>query len=91
MKPILILAALALAGCSSGFIGGVEIRTSPQAEGMRTCAALTDILTPGVSPMAIASMVQGVLTPTPGAALGEDPAEAMRECAEIYDALTTIE
>ena len=85
---VMLVAALALAGCSvTDLVSNTQIATSPQADGMRTCAALTDILTPGVSPLAVARMAQGAISPTPGASLGGNPAEAMRMCAAINDAL----
>ncbi len=88
MKLILLGAlALAVAGCAS-FGPSVNVATSPQADGMRTCAALTDALTPGVSPLAAATLARNALSPTPGAALGGNPAAAMRTCADMYDTLT---
>lgn len=84
----LIIMALALSGCG-GLIGGdVQINTSPQADAMRTCAALVDILTPGVSPLAALTIAKGALIG--GTALGVDPGEAMLECAGIYDGLTPL-
>ncbi len=90
MKTILILgaSALALAGCASFGPSSGYIATSPQADGMRTCAMLTDALTPGISPSAAATLAQNAFSPSPGAALGADPAEAMRTCADMYDTLT---
>ncbi len=86
MKPILILGAVAvvLAGCTS--FNAVNINTSPQADAMRTCAALTDALTPGVSPLAAATLARNAVAP--GAALGNNPAASMRTCADMYDDLT---
>ncbi len=92
MRKILILmlgvVALALAGCASFDPSSGYIATSPQAEGMRTCAMLTDTLTPGISPAAAATLARNALSPSPGAALGDNPAEAMRTCAKMYDDLT---
>ncbi len=90
MRLILMLGALALvlAGCASFDTSSVYIATSPQADGMRTCAMLTDTLTPGISPSAAATLARNALSPSPGAALGDSPAEAMRTCANIYDDLT---
>ena len=85
----LVPVLLVLAGCGSlsGLIGGnVQFNTSPQADAMRTCAALVDILTPGVSPLAALTIAKGALIG--GGALGVDPGEAMLECAGIYDGLT---
>ncbi len=75
--------AVILGGCASSYIN-----TSPQADGMRTCAALTDALTPGISSAAAATLASNALSPSPGTALGGTPAEAMRTCADMYDALT---
>ncbi len=90
MKTILMLGAVALivAGCASFDQSSGYIATSPQAEAMRTCAMLTDTLTPGISPAAAATLARNALAPSPGAALGDDPAEAMRNCAIMYDFLT---
>ncbi len=89
MRTILMLGAVAvvITGCAS-FGSSVNIATSPQADGMRTCAALTDVLNPGVSPLAAATLARNALSPSPGAALGDNPAEAMRTCAKMYDDLT---
>ncbi len=90
MRMILMLGAAAfiLAGCAAFNPSSGYIATSPQADGMRTCAMLTDALTQGISPSAAATLAQNALSPSPGAALGADPAEAMRTCADIYDTLT---
>ena len=89
MRTILMLAVVAIiAGCASFDPSSAYIATSPQADGMRTCAALTDALTPGASPAAAATLARNVLAPSPGAALGDDPAAGMRTCADMYDALT---
>ncbi len=88
MRMILLGAAgFVLAGCAS-FGSSANIATSPQADGMRTCAALTDALTPGVSPLAAATLARNALSPSPSAALGGNPAAAMRTCADMYDTLT---
>ncbi len=89
MRPILMLSALAiaLAGCETIPLigGGTKIQSSPAASAMRTCAALSDVVTPGISPLAAAELARGVL----GAplALGNTPAGALRNCAKIIDTI----
>ena len=91
MRLILILGAvvLALAGCtgpvSLGLLGSTKIQSSPAANAMRTCAALSDVVTPGISPLAVAQLARGIL----GAplALGNTPQGALRNCARIIDTI----
>ncbi len=82
--------ALALAGCaggpiSLGLLGSTTIQSSPAASAMRTCAALSDAVTPGFSPLAAAELARGFL----GAplALGNTPQGALRNCARIIDTI----
>ena len=90
MRLILMLGALALAlaSCSTiplGPFGAAKIQSSPAANAMRTCAALSDVVTPGISPLAVAQLVRGAL----GAplALGNTPQGALRNCAKIIDTI----
>ena len=91
MKPIPMLGALLIvAGCtggpiSLGLLGSTTIQSSPAANAMRTCAALSDVVTPGISPLAAAQLVRGAL----GApmALGNTPQGALRNCAKIIDTI----
>ncbi len=92
MRLILMLSALALivAGCngspvSLGLLGSTQITSSPAANAMRTCAALSDVVTPGISPLAAAQLARGAL----GAplALGNTPQGALRNCAKIIDTI----
>ncbi len=88
MKAILLGAsALLLAGCASLIPSSVNIATSPQADAMRLCGALVDVTTPGVSLPAISSLMGNALNPAATAMLGNDPALAMRKCADMYDGL----
>ena len=88
MRTILMLGAVAfiLTGCG-GLINGARIASSPKADAMRLCGALVDSTTPGVSIPAISSLVSNALNPTAANKLGENPADAMRTCADMYDAL----
>ncbi len=91
MRLILMLSALVLAlGACAGNIplgpfGATKVRSSPAANAMRTCAALSDVVTPGLSPLAAAELARGIL----GAplALGNTPAGALRNCAKIIDTI----
>ena len=90
MKKLLVagVTALALTGCSGmafGPGGIVSIQTNPAADAMRTCAALADVVTPGVSPMAAYQISKGALTET--LALGNTAAGALRNCARIIDGI----
>ncbi len=82
MKWIPIFAVLLLAGCSAlpGVLGGVEIRTSNEADAMRACAALADVMTPGVSPQAVIELTRGAIG---SSALGADPAAGLERCAKM--------
>ncbi len=90
MRTILMLGALALslAGCASFIPLSANIASSPQADAMRLCGALVDSTTPDVSLPAIASLARNALNPAAVSQLGADPAEAMRACAGMYEALT---
>lgn len=87
MRLILMLGVVALAGCagpiSLGLLGKTSMQSSPAANAMRTCAALSDVVTPGISPAAVATLAAGIL----GAplALGNTPQGALRNCANIID------
>ena len=83
---ITISAALVLAGCTSiplGPFGAAKIQSSPAANAMRTCAALSDVVTPGISPAAVATLTRGILGKP--LALGNTPQGALRNCANIID------
>ena len=91
MRTILMLGAvvLALAGCagpiSLGLLGKTSINSSPAANAMRTCAALSDVVTPGISPQAVTQLARGILEGP--LALGNTPASALRNCAKIIDTI----
>ncbi len=90
MRLILIGALVALAGCSGisvplGGLGTATIHSNPAANAMRTCAALTDVLTPGVSPAAVVEIARNALGDV--LALGNTPSGAMRNCAKLIDSI----
>ena len=78
---------LVLAGCSGGGVGAISqlaggvIYSSPQAGKLRACAALADVATPGFSPLALSSLLQGASGN--GVSLGSTPAEALENCAAM--------
>ena len=87
LKLIPFIALAALAGCTGlpMLTGGVTIYTSPEAGAMRACAALTDVVTPGVSPLAMLELVKGAMGA--GTVLGDSPAEALENCSGMIRAL----
>ena len=87
MKLLPFIALAALAGCAglSMLPGGVTIYTSPEAGAMRACADLTDVVTPGVSPLAMVELARGAMGA--GTVLGDSPAEALENCAGMIRAL----
>ena len=90
MKLISIIVALTLAGCGgpigSLVAGNVTIYSTPEAGAMRACAALADVATPGISPLAIVELAKGAMSASN--ALGNTPADAMEKCAEMLRAVT---
>jgi len=85
----LITCALILAGCSgpiSSLVGSrVTIYSTPEAGAMRACAALADVATPGISPLAIVELARGAMSASN--ALGDTPADAMEKCAKMLRAV----
>jgi len=83
MKMVLLAGALVLSlgGCSGMVLpGGTSVNAHPTANAMRDCAMLADVLTPGVSPAAVMTLLRQAYS-----ALGVDPQTAMRNCATIMD------
>jgi len=86
MKTAFICAAtLTLAGCNGLPLGTATIHSNPVANAMRTCAALTDVVTPGISPMAAYEITKNALGDV--LALGNTPAAALRNCAQMIDSI----
>jgi len=86
MKTVFLCAvAFALAGCSGLPLGTATIHSNPAANAMRTCAALTDVVTPGISPMAAMEITKNALGDV--LALGNTPASALRNCARMIDSI----
>ena len=86
MKPLPVaLLALLLAGCSMSQLTGANFNSHPRADAMRFCAGYVDLATPGVSVLAIISLAQNATEPGGASALGRDPADIMRRCANLFD------
>jgi len=86
MKPIILCAAIfALTGCISLPVDSVTIHSSSAANAMRLCAALTDVVTPGISPMAAIEITENALGDV--LVLGITPARALRNCARMIDSI----